>query len=94
MHVIFVNYFGGILKNAYLSSKYKSLAGRRGKKRAIIAVGHKILIAAYFIIKDKVEFKELGVHHLDNRRKDKLISYYKKQLAELDPDFNFDIKAA
>ena len=81
-------------KNTYLSSKYKSLVGRRGKKRAIIAVGHKILIAAYFIIKDKVEFKELGVHHLDNRRKDKLISYYKKQLAELDPDFDFDKKAA
>ena len=36
-------------KNTYLSSKYKSLVGRRGKKRAVIAVGHKILIAAYFI---------------------------------------------
>jgi transposase len=32
-------------KNTYMSSKYKSLVGRRGKKRAIIALGHKILIA-------------------------------------------------
>ena len=33
-------------KNTYLSSKYKNLVGRRGKKRAVIVVGHKILIAA------------------------------------------------
>ncbi len=51
-------------KNTYLSAKYKSLAGRRGKKKAIIALGHKILIATYFIIKDKVAFNELGPDHL------------------------------
>jgi len=72
-------------KNTYLSSKYRSLVGRRGKKRAIIAVGHKILIAAYFIIKNKVKFNELGEEYLNNFRKDKLISYYKKQIEKLDP---------
>lgn len=77
-------------KNTYLSSKYRSLVGRRGKKRAIIAVGHKILIAAYYIIKDKAEFKELGISYLDNRRKDKLINYYKKQLTQLDPEFDLE----
>jgi transposase len=60
-------------KNTYLSSKYKSLVGRRGKKRAVIAIGHKILIAAYFIIKDKVEYNELGEDYLNNFRKDKQI---------------------
>jgi transposase len=29
-------------KNTYLRGKYDSLVGRRGKKRALIAVGHKI----------------------------------------------------
>ncbi len=38
-------------KGTYLRSKYDSLVGRRGKKKALIAVGHKILIAAYFILK-------------------------------------------
>ncbi len=47
-------------KNTYLRSKYDSLVPRRGKKRALIAVGHKILIAAYYILKDKAEYKELG----------------------------------
>jgi len=77
-------------KNTYFSSKYKNLAGRRGKKKAIIALGHKILIAAYFIIKNKVEYKELGEDYLNNFRKDKLIAYYKKQIERLDPNLEFD----
>ena len=81
-------------KNTYFSSKYKSLVGRRGKKKAIIALGHKILIAAYFIIKDKVEYKELGEDYLNNFRKDKLIAYYKKQIERLDPNLEFDQEEA
>jgi transposase len=81
-------------KNTYLSSKYKSLVGRRGKKRAVIAVGHKILIAAYFIIKNKVAFNELGEDYLNNFRKDKLVEYYKKQLEKLEPNIEFDKEAA
>jgi transposase len=77
-------------KNTYFSSKYKSLVGRRGKKRAIVALGHKILIAAYFIIKDKVEYQELGEEYLNNFRRDKLIAYYKKQIERLDPDIEPD----
>lgn len=81
-------------KNTYLSTKYKSLAGRRGKKRAIIAIGHKILIAAYFIMKNKVGYNELGEEYLNNFRKDKLIKYYKNQLQKLEPNINFDNEAA
>jgi transposase len=81
-------------KNTYLSSKYKSLVGRRGKKRAIIAIGHKILIASYFIIKNKVAYSELGEDYLNNFRKDKLVAYYKKQLSKLEPNFDFDLETA
>ena len=77
-------------KNTYFSAKYKSLVGRRGKSRAVIALGHKILVASYFIIKDKVEFNELGEDHLNNFRKDKLIAYYKKQLEMLEVDVEVD----
>jgi transposase len=75
-------------KGTYLKGKYHSLVGRRGKKKAIIAVGHKILIAAYFIIKEKVAFTELGENHLLNYRKDKLIAYHKKQLEALMPEID------
>ena len=77
-------------KHTYLSNKYKSLVGRRGKKKALIAVGHKILIAAYFIIKNKVAFNELGEDYLSNFRKDKLIAFYKRQLELLEPNINFE----
>ncbi|QMU65159.1 MAG: transposase [Flavobacteriaceae bacterium] len=70
-------------KNTYFESKFKSMLGRRGKKKTIIALGHKILISAYHIIKEKAEFKELGPDHLNNFRRDKLVAYYKKQLANL-----------
>jgi len=70
-------------KGTYMHGKYKSLVGRRGKKRAVIAVGNKILISSYFIIKDKVAYKELGEDHLNNIRRDRLIAYHQKQLDNL-----------
>lgn len=81
-------------KHTYLSNKYKSLVGRRGKKKALIAVGHKILIAAYFIIKNKVAFNELGENYLTNFKKDKLIEFYRKQLSLLEPNTDFDKEVA
>ena len=56
-------------KNTYLRSKYESLVARRGRKRALIAIGHKILSAAYFIIKNKEPYLELGAEYLESRRK-------------------------
>lgn len=73
-------------KNTCFRSKYDSLAVRRGKKRALIAVGHKILIAAYHILRDKVEYKELGSEFLDNRKKHKQIQHHLKRLHELGYD--------
>jgi hypothetical protein len=66
-----------------LRSKYDSLVGRRGKKRALIAVGHKILIASYFILKEKTRYKELGGEYLSNRKKDKKVSALLRQLNDL-----------
>lgn len=77
-------------KNTYLGSKYKSLVWRIGKKKAVIAVGHKILIAAYYIIKNKVKYNEIGEDYLSNFKKDKLIAYYKRQLNNLEPNLDFD----
>ncbi len=70
-------------KGTYLRSKYDSLAGRRGKKRALIAVGHKILIAAYYILKDKVVYKEVGAEFLESKKQKKQIAQYLKKLREL-----------
>ena len=73
-------------KGTYLRSKYDSLVGRRGKKRALIAVGHKILIAAYFVLKNKETYKELGGDYLDKKTKDKQIKRHLQRLRELGVD--------
>lgn len=66
-----------------MRSKYDSLVVRRGKKRALIAIGHKILIATYFILKDKVAYKELGAEYLPGLKKEKQISKHLKLLKEM-----------
>jgi len=70
-------------KNTYLRSKYDSLVGRRGKKRALVAIGHKILVAAYYILKDKVAYKELGAEYLQELRKEKQIKRHIQLLKEM-----------
>jgi transposase len=71
------------VKDCYLRRKYESLIGRRGKKRALIAVGHKILTAAYHILKNKVAYKDLGYDYLDNRRKTNQVQSYLDKLKNL-----------
>lgn len=71
------------MKGTYLSSKYHSLVGRRGKKKTIVAVGHKILIMCYHILKYKVPYKELGPRYLDERKKNRIARSDIKRLTSL-----------
>lgn len=70
-------------KNTYLSAKYHNLVGRRGKKRALVAVGHKILIMCYYILREKIGYRELGTNYLDNRKKGKIVRSYVNRLQNL-----------
>ncbi len=71
------------MKGTYLWSKYHSLIGRKGKKKTLIAVAHKILIGAYHILKYRVPYKELGANYLDERKKDRIARSYVKRLTML-----------
>jgi transposase len=55
-------------RNTYLSAQYHRLAGRRGKKRAIVAVAHSILVISYHIIQRKEPYRDLGGDYFDQRR--------------------------
>jgi transposase len=79
-------------KNCYLNAKYHSLVGRRGKKRALVAVGHKMLVMIYHMLKHKIPYEELGIDYLDKRRKDKITRSYIKRLTAL--GFEVTIKEA
>jgi hypothetical protein len=73
-------------KGTYLSTKYHKIAARRGKKRAIVAVGHSILIIAYHILKDNVSYKELGADYVDEKKRQARIAYHRQALQELEAD--------
>jgi transposase len=55
-------------KGSYLQAQYRRLAARRGKQRAIIAVGHTILRMVYHLLRhpDSV-YEELGARYFDER---------------------------
>jgi hypothetical protein len=69
-------------KDGFLKRKYESLVGRRGKKKALVAVGHKIIIAVYHVLNDKQPYKEPKLHD-SPKKKDKKIRNYLNRLKEL-----------
>ncbi|MDD1678816.1 MAG: IS110 family transposase, partial [Methanomicrobiales archaeon] len=52
-------------KGTYLSALYHRLAGRRGAKRAIIAVAHAILVIIYTMLRNHTSYRDLGDQHFD-----------------------------
>jgi transposase len=54
-------------KATYLSAQYRKLARRIGKKRALVAVGHSILVIAYHILKNRASYQELGGDYFDRQ---------------------------
>ena len=70
-------------KNTFFATRYKRLSARRGKKRAIVALGREILIIVYHMLKDGTEYRELGPDYMDDRRKQAQIKYHKEQLKTL-----------
>jgi transposase len=52
-------------KGSYLSALYHRLVVRRGKKKAIAAVAHRLLVIIYHMLKDQASYRELGSDHFN-----------------------------
>lgn len=70
-------------KNTYLAAQYKRLAGRRGKKRALIAVGHTILGIIYHLLKKGTTYHDLGPDYFDKMDAQRLTHNLVKRLEKL-----------
>jgi transposase len=70
-------------KTSYLSAVYRRLAARRGRKRAMIAVAHRILIAVYHMLSKQQPFHDLGTTHLDEHYKDHLLKQMCSRIQQL-----------
>ena len=59
-------------KSSYWSALFRRIAARRSHKRAILAVAHAMLVIAYYLLKRKQEYKELGVNYFDQLNAERL----------------------
>jgi transposase len=70
-------------KGTYLSAQYHRLAARIGKNKAIVAVGHSILVIAYHLIKRHEPYRELGADYFDKRRPEATAKRLTRRLEKL-----------
>ena len=56
-------------KNTYLSAQYHREASRRGKKKAMVAVGHSMLVIIYHVLQQQKSYEELGGNYFDERER-------------------------
>ena len=70
-------------KNTYLSAQYHRLAPRRGKKKAIVALMHSILVMSYYMIQRKEPYQELGGNYFDQRTPEVTANRLVKRLERL-----------
>lgn len=70
-------------KDTYFSARYKRLAARRGKKRALVAIAAEMLKVIYHMLKDGTAYQELGADYMVTKRKDAQIKYHREQLNKL-----------
>src|SRR5260221_149488 len=52
-------------KGTYLAAQFRRIAARRGKGRAVIAVGHSVLVAIYHRLTRWEPYHELGAQYFD-----------------------------
>jgi len=71
------------VKRSYLAAIYQRLAGRRGAKRAIVAVAHHMLTAIYHMLSNHEPYQDLGATYFDERHATNLIKRTVKRFAQL-----------
>jgi transposase len=74
------------VKKSYLKAQYRRLAPRRGKKRALLAVAHSLLVIVYHVLKNNVEYRDLGTDYFDRLEPERLRRYLVKRLQHLGYD--------
>jgi transposase len=71
------------VKTSYLHSQFLRLKARRGAKKAILAVAASMLTAVYYMLRDGLEYRDLGPQHLDQRQRNNAIKRLIRRLQDL-----------
>ena len=79
-------------KEGYLPVQFRRIKSRRGPKKAIIAVAASMLTAAYYMLRDDLDYHDLGSDYFDRRDRKRAASRLVKRLSDL--GFTVEIKEA
>jgi transposase len=81
-------------RGTYLADKYRRLKGRRGAMRAAVAIGHKILVAAYHMLATGNDYKDLGGGYLDQLNTHRTAGNLLRRLRQMGYDVKINKVAA
>jgi transposase len=70
-------------KNCYLSSQYFRLVKRLGRKKALVAVAHSLLVIIYHVLQSDQTYTELGGDYFDRHHVEQQRDYYLRRLQML-----------
>jgi transposase len=70
-------------KDCYLAAQYQRLRGRRGHSKAVTAVGHSILTAAWHMLQTGELYRELGGNYFIRQNPDRTTKRLVRQLEAL-----------
>ena len=82
------------VKDSYLHAQFLRIKARRGAKKAILAVAASMLTAAYFMLRDGIDYQDLGPDHFDRRDRSKVIRRLVRRLRDLGCDVAITPEAA
>jgi transposase len=71
------------VQGSYLQAQFLRLKARRGAKKAILAVAASMLTAAYHMLKNDVEYQDLGADYFTRRDRSKVIQRLVRRLNDL-----------
>lgn len=71
------------MKDNYLSAQYHRLVRRLGKKKAIIAVAHSLIVIIYHMLRDKQPYRDLGATFFEAREKERVVKSALRRLEGL-----------
>lgn len=70
-------------KTTYLHAQFLRIKGRRGAKKAIVAVAASMLTAAFYILRDGTEYRDLGPEYFSQQDRSKTASRLLRRLRDL-----------
>ena len=70
-------------KETYLAAQYWRLVKYKGKHRALVAVGHSILVIVYHVLARQLSYQELGTDYFDKQNLEKQRRLFIRKLEAL-----------